>query len=56
MKSKSKLSKLQVCSFVTSLNDTKEQTLQGGKADGGVLTVITRGLWSVCCRSHNCEN
>ncbi len=51
MKNKSKLSQLQVSSFVTSLNEEKEQTVQGGKG-GTKLTVVTFGIWSYCCDTH----
>lgn len=47
MKNKSKLSQLKVSSFVTSMEETKEQTVKGGKA--AVPTVVTRGYWSWCC-------
>ncbi|MGB3467573.1 MAG: pinensin family lanthipeptide [Cyclobacteriaceae bacterium] len=47
MKNKNKLSQLKVSSFVTSLSEEKEQTVQGGKP--AVPTVVTRGYWSHCC-------
>ena len=56
MKNKSKLSQLKVSSFVTSLEGSKEHTVQGGAGDplpidtgGSVLTVVTFGYWSWCC-------
>ncbi|MGB3467572.1 MAG: pinensin family lanthipeptide [Cyclobacteriaceae bacterium] len=50
MKSKNKLSQLKVSSFVTSLENSSEQTVKGGKGEELTkLTVVTRGLWSYCC-------
>ena len=50
MKNKRKLSKLKIESFVTTLDNQNEQTVQGGAAKTiGCLTVVTRGIWTVCC-------
>ena len=50
MKNKNRLSALKVESFVTTLEDQKEQTVQGGvKEEPTKITVVTRGLWSYCC-------
>ncbi|MGB3467571.1 MAG: pinensin family lanthipeptide [Cyclobacteriaceae bacterium] len=56
MKSKNKLSQLKVSSFITSLEDVTEQTVMGGKGEEPTkLTVVTRGIWSICCgQSWNC--
>lgn len=50
MKIKSKLSQLQVKSFVTTLEDGTENTVKGGAP-----TVNTLGYWSHCCGSKFCE-
>lgn len=41
---KSKLSKLEVSSFITSLDAQTENTVKGGAP-----TVNTKGYWSHCC-------
>ena len=53
MKNKKKLSSLKVESFVTSISNASEQTVQGGadKKTVNCLTVVTRGIWSLCCGS-----
>lgn len=50
MKKKTKLSELKVSSFVTSMEDSKGQTVKGGKPQK--ITVVTRGLWSYCCNTY----
>ena len=50
MKNKKRLSALKVESFVTTLEEQREQTVQGGvKEEPTKLTVITFGIWTICC-------
>ena len=57
MKNKKKLSSLKVESFVTSMDNANEQTVQGGANQKtiGCLTVVTFGIWTYCCGASATE-
>ncbi len=53
---KKKLKNLTVNSFVTSMGKEGQQTAKGGAnvpTTGGCLTVISQGIWTVCCDGDN---
>ncbi len=45
------LKKLEVKSFMTDMNQTDKAVAKGGGTikNGGCITVITFGIWTVCC-------